>query len=128
LTVVLLLSWPARELWQNSRAHFMAKARATKTARREALILSQQAALHRLQNVVSANLEFEFHPPLRSRATDIQNMPATQKAAIDGIAEALGLDDKVFEQPVWPATFAAKSNPGHVLVRVTPIYETRGIK
>jgi crossover junction endodeoxyribonuclease RusA len=99
----------------------MAKARVIKAARREACILAQQAALHRL-GAVSAKLEFEFYPPLRSRATDVHNMPATMKASIDGIADAMGVDDKVFQQPKWPDTLGAKSNPGHVLVRVTPVY------
>jgi crossover junction endodeoxyribonuclease RusA len=122
MTVVLILSWPARPLWQNSHAHWAAKAKATKAARREACVLAQQAALHRL-GAISANLEFEFHPPNRSRATDIQNMPATMKAAIDGIADAMGVDDKVFNQPKWPDTFGPKSEIGHVLVRVSPVYE-----
>lgn len=125
MTVTLKLSWPARPLWQNSNAHFMAKARAVKAARREAMIASQAVGLHRIKGVISAELAFEFYPPISSRATDIQNMPATVKAYIDGIADALGIDDKAFAQPDWPSAFNPKCRDGHVIVRVTPVYKAR---
>ena len=54
-----------------------------------------RAACGRAGTFKRPRLTFEFHPPPRSRP-DCQNLPATQKAAIDGIADALGMDDRLF--------------------------------
>jgi hypothetical protein len=47
----------------------------------------------------------------------MQNMPATMKAQIDGIADAMGVDDRRF-RCVWPEVFGARVKGGAVLVTV----------
>ena len=51
-----------------------------------------------------------FRPSPKSRA-DMQNLPATVKAHIDGLADALGVDDRVFTVD-W--VVAEKGGPGAV--------------
>lgn len=63
-----------------------------------------------------ARLSFAFHPAPRSRP-DLQNMPATMKAYIDGIADAMGCDDRHFT-PIWPETFAPRVKNGAVIITI----------
>lgn len=89
------LSWPARVLWPNKRTHFRAKADATRAYRQEAYwrtVNAQAAACPADGEIV---LRFEFFPPDRIRR-DLDNMFASTKGAIDGIADALGVDDQRF--------------------------------
>lgn len=91
---LLRLSWPHKDLFQNRGAHWAAKARATSTQQAEAWALAKHHAVPDMPNAI---LEFEWHPPKRGgRKPDPQNMPATVKAAIDGIALAMGCDDAGF--------------------------------
>jgi hypothetical protein len=65
-------------------------------------------------------LFFSFHLPKRGgRRPDLQNMPATQKAAIDGIADALGVDDAVFTVH-WPTEWSEPIKGGSVVVQIAP--------
>jgi len=66
----------------------------------------------------NAILEFSFHPP-DNRRRDVQNMPATVKGAIDGIADAMGCDDSGF-RPVFPTEFGANAKGGCVLIHIKP--------
>lgn len=66
-----------------------------------------------------AILRFEFYPPPMSRP-DIQNMPATMKAYIDGIADAMGCDDRHF-QPMFPTEFCERRRGGAVVIEVEPV-------
>jgi crossover junction endodeoxyribonuclease RusA len=62
-------------------------------------------------------LRFEFHPPNNIRR-DLHNMPETQKAAIDGIQDALGIDDSRFVVR-WPDAFSPPCENGKVVVHVS---------
>ena len=44
--------------------------------------------------------------------------PATQKAAIDGIADAIGIDDRTFKC-VWPTKFGEVVTHGRVVIKIT---------
>jgi len=114
--VVLRLSWPASALWQNRPVHWAQRARAVKAAKQEAW---GEALRHGVQRFETdrPRLVFAFHPP-DARRRDLQNMPATQKAAIDGIAQAMGCDDAKF-RCVWPETWGEPVKDGAVLVEVT---------
>lgn len=111
---VIRLSWPSKPLWQNSRCHWAKRARAVAAHKHEAWALAREAAVAKMPN---ARLEISFHPPDRRRR-DIQNMPATMKAAIDGIADAMGCDDKDF-RPAWPETFSEVVKGGCAIIRIS---------
>ena len=110
----LVLPWPDKRLAANSRAHWRAKADATKKARTSAHYIALEAGV---KTDASAHLEFYFHPPDR-RHRDLQNMPATQKAAIDGIADAMRVDDRHFRVS-WPESWGDVKKGGEVVVWVS---------
>ena len=112
---LIRLPWPARPLWQNDRSSRWAKARATKNAKEYAWAMAREACVATMPDAI---LEFSFHPP-DERRRDAQNMPATQKAAIDGIALAMGCDDNGFRVR-WPEQFSEPVKGGCVLVHIKP--------
>ena len=108
----LCISWPVQALWQNRKVHHFKLATAKRAQRREAWGAAMEAKVKNL-NLQRPLLRFTFHPPdLRKR--DLHNMPATQKAAVDGIADALGVDDNGF-LCVWPEEWG-KTVPGGAVV------------
>lgn len=89
----LVLPWPPKELSPNARVHWSVKARKAKAYRAAAYLLTKQAGIAAPEG--RAVLALEFVPPDR-RARDDDNLVAAFKAGRDGIAEALGVDDKRF--------------------------------
>jgi len=92
--VIVELPWPPRELSPNARPHHMAKARATKAYRSTAHWAAKSANARAPNGLGDISLEVTFYPP--SRRPDRQNMPGWIKAGIDGIADAIGVNDRRF--------------------------------
>ena len=112
---LIRLSWPDKDLWQNRRPHWRDARRAARAARKEAWAVAKGQSITTIPN---ATLKFSFHPPNKIRR-DIQNVPATMKAAIDGIADAMGCDDNGF-RPEFPSEFSDVVKGGCVLIHVIP--------
>lgn len=115
----LELPWPSRKLHPNARVHWSQKASATKKARSEAKMLCQSSI--RSSGVDAAGWEgakilVQFFPP-DNRRRDMDGMIASHKAAQDGIADALGLDDNLFEVTYRKST---PIHPGAVVVILEP--------
>lgn len=91
--MTLELPWPPSELSPNARVHWSVKARKAKAYRAAAYLLTTQAGIAAPEG--RAVLSLEFVPPDR-RARDDDNLVAAFKSARDGIAEALGVDDRQF--------------------------------
>lgn len=98
--VVLVLSWPSRELSPNTRQHWRPHAAAKRSYRR----LCWADALEQRANVrfgaafrgdVPLHLRLTFCPPDRRRY-DRDNLLARMKAGIDGLCDALQIDDRRF--------------------------------
>lgn len=91
---MIVLPWPPRELHPNARPHHMQRAKAAKAYRTAAMWLAKSREL-------SAPAEGEvmvsvtFNPPDRRRR-DLDGMFSASKAAFDGIADALAVDDYRF--------------------------------
>ena len=113
---LIRLSWPTRPLWQNVRCHWAKRSAAVAEYRNEAWARALQQRIGRIKTD-TPRLVFTFHPP-DNRRRDLQNMPATMKAAIDGIADALGCDDHKF-RCAWPETFGHTVPGGCVMVEVS---------
>lgn len=98
------LPWPSKDLSPNARVHYRTKAAATKAYREQAYWLTKASDL-RAPAEGGIALRFDFHPPDK-RKRDLDNMLASCKAAIDGIADALEVNDQRFgfwlsrEEPV----------------------------
>lgn len=86
------LPWPAKPLHPNSRPHRMEKARATKKARGEARMVASQYGPFK---AASATMSVTFFPP-GNYGYDDDNLMASIKAYRDGIADGLGVNDRVF--------------------------------
>ena len=84
------LPWPAKELWPNRKAHWAAKSAKAKTARTNAFYLMKA---HKLEVPPEAELTITFHPPT-NRRFDNDGGLASQKSALDGLADASGVDDE----------------------------------
>lgn len=120
-TYVVRLPWPEPALWQNRRVHWRVRAKAVKSARLGAWAIACDQGLF-TSGIKSARLVFSFYPPDR-RKRDLQNMPATMKAAIDGIADALGVDDHGFKV-AWPEAFGEPTPGGLVVVKISEAGKT----
>jgi crossover junction endodeoxyribonuclease RusA len=92
---VIELPWPPRELSPNARPHFMARARAAKAYRMTAHWATKATYVPPHGDTGDIALRITFYPP--SRRIDRQNMPGWIKAGVDGIADALGVNDKRFD-------------------------------
>ena len=89
------LPWPDRDLNPNSRVHWTTKAKATKAARHEA----GWALRRTFRNKPTwdrARVSLTFCPP-DERRRDLQNCICSAKALVDGIADAIGIDDAHFD-------------------------------
>jgi crossover junction endodeoxyribonuclease RusA len=92
--ICITLPWPPKELSPNARLHWAAKNRHRKTYRDACYWLSMQEGVR--PNVVypePLDVAIEFVPPDK-RARDQDNMLASIKAGLDGVAQAIGVDDK----------------------------------
>lgn len=105
-SLTLTLSWPSADLSPNARVSPLARARAAKRAKNEAWGLTK-ALMGSLRIVHGAwrgpvEVFYIFHA-LQERGRDDDNFIARMKPSRDGIALALGMDDKRFvTQPaVW---------------------------
>lgn len=116
-SITVTLPWPDRALWQNARVHWTALRSATRSARQRAHWECQSAGIRYLTITGRPLLAWTFHKPPRSRA-DLPNVIGAQKPAIDGIQDALGIDDNGFRH-IWPQDFAENRPGGAVVVTIS---------
>ena len=98
------LIWPPKACQPNQRPHWSAKARAAKLFR-----IHAKSCFRGVQAPAgeAIGITLTFCPPDK-RARDLDNLQAASKSAIDGIADALGVNDRHFRPrsefgPVDPA-------------------------
>lgn len=116
---MIVLPWPDARLNPNARMHFRALAAVKKKARADACVLATVAMPLKAKRDIAAiegriPIEVRFYPP-DNRHRDDDNMIASFKAARDGIADALGVDDRRF-RPVYK--FMDPEKPGRVEVDI----------
>ncbi|PJL51476.1 hypothetical protein B9Y74_05630 [Stenotrophomonas maltophilia] len=112
----LILPWPSKELSPNRRVHWGTKAKAAKKDRAQAYILAVAAGCVPWKSEGRVHLWVTFHPPTRMIPDD-DNMLSRFKPQRDGIADALGIDDKRFISHPLVSTEVRKG--GQVVVRIT---------
>jgi crossover junction endodeoxyribonuclease RusA len=114
--MTVTLGWPSRALSPNARTHWAMLARAKKAARREGYVSAIQTSADVIASPVS--IQVTFTPP-NARRHDIDNLIASIKAHLDGISDAIGIDDSRW---IWAAPVIAKpEKPGRVVVTLTPV-------
>ena len=87
--------WPLKSLSPNARVHWSIKSKATKNMRRAAHLLTLEAGWRGVEWEGDILISVIFFPPDK-RARDIDNMFSSSKAIFDGLADALGVNDKRF--------------------------------
>ncbi len=90
--MIFTLPWPPSNLSPNARQHWSSLARAKKVYRHACYVtaLSQGA---KPANTDKLHVSLTFVPPNR-RAHDLDNCLARMKSGLDGLADALKVDDK----------------------------------
>ncbi len=107
--IELILGWPPSDLSPNKRLHW-AKVSKVKAAYREAcwaLTLEQYRIRTELVPAGNLHLMLEFVPPDR-RSYDRDNLVARMKSGLDGVADALKINDKQF------TTLTARVDAGQI--------------
>lgn len=93
---MIRLAWPSPKLSPNSRVNWRQVRAASKLARTEAFALTKAARLRVGAGDVPVMIDMEFLPPDR-RHRDLDNCISSTKAHRDGIADALGVNDRHFK-------------------------------
>jgi crossover junction endodeoxyribonuclease RusA len=110
---MIRLPWPPKELSPNARVHYRARAEVVKAYRTQAYWIAD-ANLLAMPYEGEIVLSVEFLPPDKRRR-DLDNMLASAKAALDGLADAHAVNDHRF------ALFLRRGEPtkgGAILVTV----------
>ena len=110
------LPFPAKALWPNGRAHWAVKARAVKSHRKAAWATALAAGL-RASDAPGFSIAVIVHPRTRN-LIDRDNCVASLKSYLDGIADALGVDDQTFDTP--SILFGEPVKDGLMTVTVSP--------
>ena len=87
----ITLPWPDKRLSPNARVHWAVVASIKGAARAEGFALAREA-LGRSVITGPLHVSLTFHPPTKARR-DLDNMLASMKAALDGVSQAIGIDD-----------------------------------
>jgi hypothetical protein len=119
VTWTIRLPWPAKSLWPNGRAHWGAKANATKKARADGMIAAVGAKVPRGRQC-RYRLHIEARPKKLPQgggaAPDTDNIVSACKAYRDGIADAMGVDDALFD--VAPPVIGERVHNGQIIITV----------
>ena len=96
-SLLVELSWPAKELSPNARPHHMVKHRHAKAAKIEA---GWATKISMPMNFGGERFDVHIraYPPIQ-RDRDADNLIASLKYHLDGIAGAMGINDKLFNAP-----------------------------
>lgn len=115
----LVLPWPDRVLHPNARPHFIVLAKARKAARAYAACAAKNAWSGRnFPETGRLHLWIDFYPPDKRRRDD-DGLLSSMKAARDGIADALGIDDSRFVSHPYIKDQTYKG--GKVEIRITVV-------
>lgn len=120
MTLRIELPWPAKENSPNYQGKLRLKMRAKKEARHNgywaayAALDANRGRVLWSRDAATIPVRITFHPPTRQRR-DLDNFQAAVKHELDGIAEALQVDDRLF-RPV--SDWGDVCKPGKVIVEI----------
>jgi crossover junction endodeoxyribonuclease RusA len=94
---IITLPWPPKELSPNARVHYHTRASHARSYRESAYWLTKASSLTSPDNDDPRDVvvRLDFHPP-DARKRDLDNMLASIKSGLDGIADALEVNDQRF--------------------------------
>ena len=112
----VVLPWPPKDLNPNARNHWARGAKAKKAYRHACWALALKAGLSKAVPADAKPLvSLTFVPPDR-HARDRDNMLASMKSGLDGLADAIGCDDSRWRLAIE----VAEEVGGMVRVEITP--------
>lgn len=88
------LPWPPKELSPNSRVHWAVKSKKAKSYKQQCFALAKNENIE-INKSKRNDIFLYFYPPDK-RHRDGDNMLSMMKSGIDGVAYALGVNDKNF--------------------------------
>lgn len=115
---MIRIAWPVATLSPNSRANRFAVMTAKKKARESAFYSTKASKLDASNWVGDISVTYIMHPRT-ARTWDDDNFIAAMKSARDGIAQALGVNDKRFR--TMPVQLGARDKVAWVEVILTPV-------
>ena len=113
----IVLPWPARVLHPNARAHWSKRVKAAKAERGMAMLLAAAAGWHRVEWPEGRLHVWIDGYPQDRRRRDADGLLSSLKSALDGIADAMGVDDMRFVPHPFVKDEGRK--PGEVRIRIT---------
>lgn len=118
-TVTVVLPYPAKTLSPNARPDKFTLARAKKAYRKCGWEAGLVSGLH-LLGQGRVTMQLIFCPPPVKRKRDLDNAAASMKSGLDGIADALKIDDSEWEweRPMWGEP--TKTGEVQLLIQHTP--------
>lgn len=97
--MIVELPWPSPKLHPNARVHWSVRSKAAKAARRTAALFTIHAQGRNLRifdGMTRVPVALTFHPPDR-RKRDTDGMLSACKSQLDGLADALMVNDNLFD-------------------------------
>ena len=112
----LILPLPPASLSPNKRNHWAVTSKAKKIEREQAhaLTLEYLIATHKFEE--GSHLKITYHLP-GNRKRDADNLLAASKSALDGMADALRVNDNAFN-PITVERVYGAEKPGYMLVEL----------
>lgn len=118
--ILIELSWPAKQLSPNARVHQMVKHRYAKAAKTEAGWATKAARPFDWGHDGPFAVAITAYPP-DNRPRDADNLIASLKSHLDGIAAVLGVNDRLFAAPTL--RWADTTQRGKVVIAIRPLDE-----
>lgn len=121
MTITIDLPWPPPAASPNARGHWSKTAKARKQLRADAYFLTRSEAIKRdALPMESRKIEVtvEFHPP-DARRRDLDNCIGAAKGLMDGIADAILIDDSEWTMRYPPIGEPVKGGCVRVTIRPT---------
>jgi crossover junction endodeoxyribonuclease RusA len=91
---IINLPWPPKELSPNATLHWAKKAKYKKMYRETCWVLTLESKVT-VDSLGKIPITITFYPPDK-RHRDADNMVASIKAGLDGVADALKINDRQF--------------------------------
>jgi len=114
-SILVEIGWPAKALSPNARVHHMVKHRYAKAAKIEAGWATKFAQPHDF-GADRFDVHIRAYPP-SNRNRDSDNLIASLKSHLDGIADALGVNDSTFNAPTLE--WADISQHGKIVIKIS---------
>lgn len=114
----ITLPWPSKDLSPNARVHWSRKAKASQPAREMAFYTAKHAKLV-APETDRIHLWIDFYPPTR-RWPDTDNMLSRCKPYLDGLADALGVNDQRFVPHPYVRWETVKGGEVRILITADP--------